>query len=60
MDNSETLIRTELDTTTLLAHPDSSDATKIANLAHSYWLQRGSPQGSPNDDWYRAVKDLAS
>jgi hypothetical protein len=26
----------------------------IAKLAHQLWLERGSPIGSPEEDWYRA------
>ena len=28
-----------------------------AKLAYELWLQRGQPEGSPEEDWYRA-KDL--
>jgi len=31
---------------------------EIANLAYSYWLARGCPEGSPDQDWLRAEKDL--
>ena len=30
----------------------------IAKLAYQYWESRGCPYGSPNDDWFRAEKDL--
>jgi hypothetical protein len=26
----------------------------VAKLAYQLWLQRGSPEGSPEEDWYRA------
>jgi hypothetical protein len=32
----------------------------IAALAHELWLKRGSPEGSPDEDWFRAVKELRS
>ena len=32
----------------------------IAKLAYQLWLQRGSPEGSPEEDWYRAEMLLES
>jgi len=26
----------------------------VASLAYQLWLDRGSPQGSPDEDWFRA------
>jgi hypothetical protein len=31
----------------------------IAQLAYHLWLERGCPEGCPNDDWYRAEQELA-
>jgi hypothetical protein len=31
---------------------------EIALLAYSFWEQRGRPEGSGDEDWYRAVKEL--
>ena len=31
---------------------------KIARLAHQYWMERGCPEGSPEEDWLRAEQDL--
>jgi Protein of unknown function (DUF2934) len=33
---------------------------EIAALAYEYWQARGCPYGSPQEDWFRAVKDLRS
>jgi hypothetical protein len=30
----------------------------IAALAHELWQARGCPEGSPDEDWLRAVKEL--
>ena len=30
----------------------------IAVLAYSYWLERGQPDGSPEEDWLRAEQEL--
>jgi hypothetical protein len=32
----------------------------IADLAHEFWEARGCPQGSPDEDWFAAVKELRS
>jgi len=34
------------------------DREEIERLAYSYWQERGCPIGSPDEDWYRAEKDL--
>lgn len=31
-----------------------------AKLAYQLWLQRGQPEGSPEEDWYRAQDILRS
>lgn len=33
---------------------------KVALLAYSYWEERGRPAGSPEEDWYRAEKEVMS
>lgn len=33
---------------------------EIAALAYKYWEARGGMGGSPDDDWFRAVKELRS
>jgi len=30
----------------------------IAALAHQYWQARGCPQGSSDEDWFHAVREL--
>ena len=30
----------------------------IAALAHALWLARGCPEGSPEEDWFRATQEL--
>jgi hypothetical protein len=32
----------------------------IAALAYEFWEARGRPEGSPEDDWFEAVKQLRS
>lgn len=31
---------------------------EIAKLAYLYWLGRGCPEGSPEDDWLRAEQEI--
>lgn len=38
----------------------SPDRANIARLAYVYWLARGCPIGSPEEDWFRAEQDLSS
>jgi len=38
--------------------PARPEAEEIALLAHRYWLARGCPAGSPEEDWFRAEEEL--
>ncbi len=31
---------------------------QIATLAYQFWQARGCPQGSPEEDWFRAEEEL--
>ena len=31
---------------------------EIATLAHALWRARGCPEGSPDEDWFRAAQEL--
>ena len=33
---------------------------EIARLAYEFWLERGSPIGTPKDDWFRAEAEVRS
>jgi Protein of unknown function (DUF2934) len=35
-----------------------ADREEIARLAHAYWEARCCPDGSPEEDWFRAEKAL--
>jgi len=35
-----------------------SNREKIALLAYTYWVQRGCQGGSPEEDWFRAEREL--
>ena len=32
----------------------------VATLAYRRWLERGCPQGSPQEDWFEAERELQS
>jgi hypothetical protein len=34
------------------------DPDEIQRRAYEYWQERGCPEGCPDEDWYRAEKDL--
>lgn len=37
---------------------DLEDQEEIARLAYSYWLARGCPEGSPEEDWLLAEQEV--
>lgn len=36
----------------------SVDQNAVASLAYSYWAARGYSEGNPEDDWFRAEREL--
>jgi hypothetical protein len=36
----------------------SLDERAVAVLAYQFWEERGRPEGSPEEDWYRAEREL--
>jgi hypothetical protein len=39
---------------------DAMEQKVIAQLAYQYWEQRGRPFGSPEEDWFRAEREIRS
>jgi hypothetical protein len=37
---------------------DPQETEETERLAHKYWLDRGSPIGTPEEDWFRAEKEI--
>ena len=37
---------------------DQAEQTEIARMAYRFWVERGSPIGSPEEDWFRAEREL--
>jgi len=47
------------DTATMTLSPEAIvDSNQVERLAYCYWQSRGCPEGSPDDDWFRAEQDL--
>jgi len=42
------------------SEPINVDEQAIARLAYSYWESRGGVGGSPEEDWFRAERELLS
>jgi len=40
------------------AHAGRPEQEEIALLAYSHWHARGCPLGSPEDDWFRAEREI--
>ena len=38
--------------------PPAPSHEEIARLAYTYWEARGRQHGSPEEDWYRAEREL--
>lgn len=36
----------------------AAPACEIAALAYQHWLERGCPEGSPDEDWFFAEQEL--
>ena len=36
------------------------DPTAVADLAYQRWVEKGCPQGSAEDDWFEAERNLRS
>jgi hypothetical protein len=47
-------------TTTAVAQTsEPAGEQKIAALAYHFWLTRGCPEGTPEEDWFRAEQEIA-
>lgn len=38
----------------------AAPAEEVATLAYEYWQARGCPEGCPEEDWYRAERELSA
>ena len=39
--------------------PEPQSREQIAALAYQFWQDRGCPEGTPDEDWFRAERELA-
>ena len=42
-----------------IGRPGPENQKEIAALAHALWQARGCPDGSPEEDWFQAKRELA-
>ena len=42
-----------------IGRPGPENQEEIAALAHALWQARGCPNGSPEEDWFQAKRELA-
>ena len=45
-------------TTTVEPIPQPENQQEIISLAYEFWQARGCPDGTPEDDWFRAEEEL--
>ena len=38
--------------------PEPENQQEVAALAYEFWQARGCPDGSPEEDWFRAEREL--
>jgi hypothetical protein len=54
-DNAEPFLADQHDGTN--QHDQEAEHEELAVLAYQLWVERGCPEGSPEEDWYRAVRE---
>ena len=47
-------------TTALEKSSEPKDRQKVAALAYELWQARGCPDGTPEEDWFRAESEFAA
>jgi len=40
--------------------PEPLNQQDVADLAYQRWVERGCPQGSPEEDWFEAERQVSS
>jgi hypothetical protein len=48
----------EITAFTLAVVSESQDREQIAALAYALWQERGCPEGTPDEDWLRAEREI--
>ena len=49
-----------ISTTALEEISEPENTEQIAALAHEFWQARGCPEGTPEEDWFRAEQEIAA
>jgi hypothetical protein len=57
--SSNAVIVVEMETSNL-PEQKTADVEEVRNLAYCFWQERGCPTNSPEEDWLRAERELAS
>jgi Protein of unknown function (DUF2934) len=47
-------------TTALEKIPEPGHEQRVAEIAYEFWQARGCPDGTPDEDWFRAEQELAA
>jgi Protein of unknown function (DUF2934) len=55
IENSTTQFKTIIPAAAGMSEPDEES---VARLAYQFWAERGRPEGSPEEDWFRAQELL--
>ena len=50
----------EITTTALEKTSEPENHHEVAALAYKFWQARGSPEGTPEEDWFRAKQEIAA
>jgi hypothetical protein len=45
--------------TTVSEISEPQNRERVAALAYEFWQARGCPQGTPDEDWFRAEREIA-
>ena len=56
VNDSETITEPQENHLSSIAQP--ADQQEISKLAYQFWQARGCPEGSPDDDWLEAERQL--
>jgi hypothetical protein len=59
-DNQPELVGATAERTADTPHETPVSQVNVAELAYQRWVERGCPQGCPEDAWYEAERELSS
>ena len=59
-DNAPEPVNAPVELTTESPSPAPANPRDVADVAYRRWLDRGCPQGSPEEDWFEAEREVRS